>query len=77
MDNSSPEDSPQSERAPSEANVVACPVCGKTLTDRQQRCSAKCRAALSRQLKEQRRANRDAGVRLNLEEALRLLAGKS
>jgi predicted nucleic acid-binding Zn ribbon protein len=46
-------DPEKSERAPCSASVVAsprpCPVCGVPLTGRQQACSAKCRAAKSRQ----------------------------
>lgn len=53
---------PESERA----LLGGCPVCGKALTGRQRVCSAKCRAALSRQRHLEARAERDARIRLLL-----------
>ncbi|MBI4560549.1 MAG: DUF2116 family Zn-ribbon domain-containing protein [Candidatus Rokubacteria bacterium] len=70
----------KSERAPCSAahgGVVAspgaCPVCGKPLTGRQQACSGKCRAILSRQQRAEKLAARDRRIQGRLKAALDLV----
>jgi predicted nucleic acid-binding Zn ribbon protein len=53
--------------------VPFCPICGTPLRGRQTVCLAKCRIAQSRQRRERTRAERDAKVRLLLQDALQLL----
>ncbi len=50
-----------------------CPICGKSLTGRQQVCSGRCRAKLSRQKKAAEQTQRDRRLREMLEAALGLL----
>ena len=68
--------SPQAARALATGSLVAsrgCPICGKSLTGRQQVCSGKCRAARSRQKKAEEQAQRDRRLRELLNEALGML----
>lgn len=55
-----------------------CIVCGAPVGERKGKrtCSGKCRAALSRQRREEAGAERDRLVRALLEQALRLLEGE-
>jgi predicted nucleic acid-binding Zn ribbon protein len=50
-----------------------CPACGKPISGRQRACSAKCRAALSRQRRADRLKARDREIRGLLEVALKRL----
>lgn len=52
----------------------ACPVCGAPLRSTQTVCSAKCRAARSRDRRVGEQAERDAQVRLHLRAALDLMS---
>ncbi len=55
------------------SGVASCPGCGTPLEGRRQACSARCRAALSRQRREATRQERDQEVRGLLVAALRRL----
>ena len=74
---SAPVAGPDGVRAPAGAPVLAsrtCPVCRKVpIHGRQEVCSARCRAARSRQRKAQARRERDAEIRSLLEAALKKL----
>jgi predicted nucleic acid-binding Zn ribbon protein len=67
-----PDNCPGSVRTP--IMVVSCPICGRPLTGNQTVCSAKCRIIRSRRKQEAKRRERDAKVRLCLQDALKLLA---
>jgi len=66
--------SPSSVRTPPVVpSCPICPICGVPLTGRQTVCSAKCRITRSRQKRETQLQERNAKVRLLLQEALQLL----
>ena len=54
----------------------SCPVCGSPLKDNQTVCSGRCRIERSRRRREKATIERDAKVRMLLDEALRLLQGE-
>jgi predicted nucleic acid-binding Zn ribbon protein len=78
---SSPENRPVARpdggRAPATGRVVGsrtCPICSTApLTARQEVCSGRCRAALSRQRKAEAQRERDAEIRALLEAAVKRL----
>jgi predicted nucleic acid-binding Zn ribbon protein len=69
-----PEVQPEAARALVVGSCGTCPVCReRPLVGRQQVCSGRCRAALSRQRREQARAERDRQIGELLKAALALL----
>lgn len=76
---SNPENPATAARAPLVAipEPAACPACARPLVGNQLACSARCRAALSRQRQVQAREARDREIRSLLARALRLLDGES
>lgn len=62
----------QAARALSTGTLVdsrGCPVCGKSLTGRQEVCSGRCRATRSRDQRAREQAELDSKVRLHLKAA--------
>jgi predicted nucleic acid-binding Zn ribbon protein len=59
--------------APTSAGDRQCPVCGTSLRPRQQVCSGRCRAELSRRRQAEARQARDQAVRALLLAALELI----
>lgn len=68
-----PSDRSAAARAPVVGSCRACPVCRGFLPEGRTTCSGRCRAALSRQRRDEAKRERDRRVRELLEEALRLL----